>query len=332
MTGGIEVGASDSVDEQLATFPALRTRDVAEAEAVVSQVYAPHRLTSGIGLDVRLNVSRGRRVTLGWLRYGAEAWLAVPPMHNAYHLNLTLTGTTVVRQGHAETRTVAGRGGALLSPVELSTVTWSPDAEQFALKLDRCALETQLSALLHDAVTRPLAFSLGVDLRSSAGAALLSAAHFVAGQRQLGGHVDDLATRELESFLLTAVLLAVPHAYSGRLVAPGGSLRRYALDEAIEYIEAHPDRPLDAAKLAAVAGTTAAELGAAFRSELGTTLTEYVRSVRLTHARQELRDADVGVSVAVVARRWGFRDIGRFAAAYEARYGEPPRVAKPAQT
>ena len=72
---------------------------------------------------------------------------------------------------------------------------------------------------------------------------------------------------------------------------------------------------LGIAELAAIAGTSAAGLGAAFREELGTTPRAYVREIRLARARAELT-ADGGAgSAAPVARRWGFRDVGRFASA-----------------
>lgn len=51
----------------------------------------------------------------------------------------------------------------------------------------------------------------------------------------------------------------------------------------------------------------------------------YVREVRLRRAHEELRAADPFTeSVAAVARRWGFRHLGRFAAAHEAAYGQTP--------
>lgn len=318
--------------EELGTYPVMRTQDVAEAEALVSQAYVPHRLDSEAGLDARMNVARGIGITMGWLRYGAHTRLSVPPMVDAYHLNLTLTGATTVHQNGASVRTTGGRSGALLSPTETATVHWSPDAAQFAIKLDRRSLESQLSALLHDAATRPLRFSLRVDLRTSRGAALLAATRFLAGQWQLGGPAEELALRQLESFLLTTVLLGVPNTYSTRLSATAGPVGRHVLDEAVEYIEAHPERVLGIAELAAVAGTSAADVHAAFREELGTTPGAYVRNVRLARARADLT-ADGGAGTTTeIARRWGFRNVARFTSAYAARYGEPPRDTKTAHT
>jgi AraC-like DNA-binding protein len=51
----------------------------------------------------------------------------------------------------------------------------------------------------------------------------------------------------------------------------------------------------------------------------------YLRDVRLSRAHQTLLESDPStVTVASVAYRWGFTNLGRFAAAHAARYGESP--------
>ncbi|MGY1690296.1 AraC-like ligand-binding domain-containing protein [Geodermatophilus sp. SYSU D01105] len=313
--------------EPLARFATMRTRDVGEAERVVAGAYVPHCLTADSVLDARLNVVSSGGITIGYLRYGADARLTVPAMVDAFHVNLTLTGTTTVRQARAEVRTAAGRSGVMISPTRPATVDWSADATQFAMKIGRQSLESQLSALLHDALSRPLRFSLAVDLQSSAGAALLTATRFLVAQLELHEPAEPLVQQQMESFFLTQVLLGIPNSYSGRLSAAAGPIGRFALDEAIDYIEAYPERPLGLAELATVAGTTASALRAAFRDELGTTPAEYVRAVRLARARAELLGGDPSVrSLSVLAARWGFPAVEQFAAQYQARYGQDPAV------
>ena len=52
----------------------------------------------------------------------------------------------------------------------------------------------------------------------------------------------------------------------------------------------------------------------------------YLHRVRLTRAHQQLRAADPasGVTVAAVARRWGWASPSRFSAAYRRQFGLPP--------
>jgi transcriptional regulator GlxA family with amidase domain len=53
----------------------------------------------------------------------------------------------------------------------------------------------------------------------------------------------------------------------------------------------------------------------------------YLREVRLRHAHQALLDSDPSTeTVASVANRWGFTNLGRFSAAHATRYGESPVV------
>jgi AraC-like DNA-binding protein len=91
-------------------------------------------------------------------------------------------------------------------------------------------------------------------------------------------------------------------------------------------IESEPDRIFHTADLAATAGLSARALQEAFRRHLGTTPLGYVREVRLRRAHEDLirAGADSGATVAEVAYRWGFGNLGRFARVYADRYGRHP--------
>lgn len=60
-----------------------------------------------------------------------------------------------------------------------------------------------------------------------------------------------------------------------------------------------------------------------FRRAVDTTPTEYLRRVRLSGAHHELR-VGTAVSVADVARRWGFSSASRFARYHREHYGQNP--------
>lgn len=114
---------------------------------------------------------------------------------------------------------------------------------------------------------------------------------------------------------------------AGRAIRPAfacGRRTQRCADSRCRRRDGHPQRPLEITELAAVAGTSATALRAAFRAELGTSPREYVRGVRLARAHAELADGYTG-ALAALAHRWGFADVRRFASAYEERYGEGPR-------
>ncbi|MBM2621242.1 helix-turn-helix transcriptional regulator [Actinoplanes sp. LDG1-06] len=99
------------------------------------------------------------------------------------------------------------------------------------------------------------------------------------------------------------------------------------LRKATAFIEAHPESHLTVAQIAAAAGVGIRALQTSFRLHLAITPMTYLRRVRLDHVHRELLAGDPhdGVTVQGVARRWGFVNLGRFAADYRTEYGVTPR-------
>jgi transcriptional regulator GlxA family with amidase domain len=78
-------------------------------------------------------------------------------------------------------------------------------------------------------------------------------------------------------------------------------------------------------ELCRIAGVERRTLLRAFRAVLDTTPSRYLRTSRLGLVRQTLLAADGGrKTVTEVATRFGFRELGRFAADYRAAFGESP--------
>lgn len=103
------------------------------------------------------------------------------------------------------------------------------------------------------------------------------------------------------------------------LAEPGAARIRGA----VEYIHQHCHLPITTTMIAAVGDLSLRALQEGFQRHLGQTPNTYLRNVRLDRVREELVAGAAG-TVAQTARAWGFAHAGRFAAAYEARFGEPP--------
>ncbi|WIB25176.1 helix-turn-helix transcriptional regulator [Curtobacterium sp. MCSS17_015] len=125
-------------------------------------------------------------------------------------------------------------------------------------------------------------------------------------------HVDAVSRRMLDAF--APVPAAPRHVGHPRNVA-----------RALDYIEEHLGEPVTAADIAQAAGLSQRGLQQAFgRNDLPTPL-ETLREARLRRVRTALADARPGeVSVAAVAREYGFAHLGRFAGYYAERFGERP--------
>jgi transcriptional regulator GlxA family with amidase domain len=99
-----------------------------------------------------------------------------------------------------------------------------------------------------------------------------------------------------------------------------------AVRRAAAFIHAHADQPLTLGEIAAAAGVSGRALQYSFRRYFDTTPIGYLRRVRLERADTELRAADSasGVTVAAVARRWGWVTASQFTQAYRQRFGVLP--------
>ncbi|MBF4600461.1 helix-turn-helix transcriptional regulator [Frigoribacterium sp. VKM Ac-1396] len=115
-------------------------------------------------------------------------------------------------------------------------------------------------------------------------------------------------------------------AAAGPGVSPALVARRFRLDAAVQYIEAHADRPISAVDVAEAIGVSARVLQSTFQQQLGHTPTAHLRGVRLQRAHDELAalDGRPGETVGAVARRWGFAHLGRFSERYAREFGERP--------
>jgi AraC-like DNA-binding protein len=134
-----------------------------------------------------------------------------------------------------------------------------------------------------------------------------------------------LVAESLAESLVAGFLFAARHSYSDMLATPVAAARPRVVQIALELIEADPAAPWTVAMLAESCGVSVRALQHGFRRHLGTSPMGHLRDVRLRRAHEELRAGDpFSVSVADIARKWGFRHAGRFAGAHQAEYGESP--------
>ncbi|MCG5469558.1 AraC family transcriptional regulator [Micromonospora sp. LAH09] len=201
------------------------------------------------------------------------------------------------------------------------------DVDVFATRLPR--------ALLEEAAGTPDGFS-GADLRFEStrpisaelgrhwSATVSYVTHSILSDPILVA--NPLVTAQARQLLAQTALAVFPNTSLDARLDPGGGVPPRALRRAIAYVDDTADRPVTVAQIAAAAGVHPRALQLAFRRHLGTTPTSYVRTVRLDRAHRDLQNADpsTGVTVTVIAHRWGFTHLGRFSADYRSAYGVSP--------
>lgn len=142
---------------------------------------------------------------------------------------------------------------------------------------------------------------------------------------ELDGQDLPLIEGEVRRALLVATLLAFP-TNLGTNLGSGRSRVTPLVTRAKAFMDAHAHEPLTMPEVARHLGCSLRTLQEAFaRDDLGAP-SAYLRAVRLHNARTELRASQPGaVTVAEVARAWGFASPSRFTMHYTRQFGHSPR-------
>ena len=124
--------------------------------------------------------------------------------------------------------------------------------------------------------------------------------------------------RARESWALLEILGHWPHSQARHLASGFAGSR--ALRRALDYIDAHLDRPIMLQDLALASHVGVRALADSFVRQLQQTPARYIRGRRLDAARLALQRGDAP-SVAEVASRWQFSNPGVFARYFRERFG-----------
>ena len=98
------------------------------------------------------------------------------------------------------------------------------------------------------------------------------------------------------------------------------------LEQAISYIDHHYSEKITLDEVAAAAYMSSNYFSSYFRKVTGISFSEYVTRIRISHARELLRDTDK--SVTEIAMECGFHNISNFYRLYKKQVGKSPRDEK----
>jgi len=213
-----------------------------------------------------------------------------------------------------------GQAGIYLPTGDTTIDLITGDCLLLGVRLDRRPLERELEQLLGRPVRPPAPLAATVDLTRGRGRDWLELLQTV---RPQAGRRNDLLAQpsvaeRLGGALLTGLLLAAGPDDTHR--TDPAPVRR-----ALELIEGHYPEPLTITDLASASHISVRRLQAGFRRHVGMPPMSYLRRFRLDRAYELLCGADPETtSVTEVALTCGMRHLGRFAAEYNRRFGEPP--------
>jgi AraC-like DNA-binding protein len=315
----------------LERFRLLETSEVDEFRANMTSALAPARLEPiaarpPIHFDVSM-VNLGPMQLIYGRSSGSELDLQLTEQISYYDVNFVEAGNSTLAVGKEEVG-LDGRTAGIFSPRMLPRMRLSDGYDQLHIRFEQHALERHLEDLLGRDVPGPIRFRMDMDTAAGAAASWTQAVHLLVRDLE---DPEGLAWTGEQSpwtrFLMSGLLLAQPHNYSEQLHDRRAVRRPAPLKRVVELIEANPAADHSLMNLAAVAGVAPRTLQQHFKDYVGASPRDFVQSVRLARAHEDLVNARPGTTVAEVAWRWGFTHLPRFASAYQKRYGVLPSTA-----
>jgi AraC-like DNA-binding protein len=319
--------------QNLLTYPlVLQTTDADEAASVLADSAVPYRaelLGPLSAFSTQIFGAQSPRISLSTVKTTGAMKVYAQLPHDSYAVVLSLSGE-VEHRVNGEIVPVRSGWGLVQSPLQAVEACTPERFELLFLKLGRDNLVQELEKMLLRGINAPLVFSPCFNLRTEAGQrfrrlVLSLCAHL--DQARTAGSTQEpqqrLAAHVLENDLVSLLLEAQRHNYT-RLLVRSRYAGPWQVRAAEEYMSANAHLPLSLGDICMAAGVSSRTLQHSFQRKRGYTPMQFLRRLRLERVHDDLGQPNQMTTVTKVASRWGFMHFGRFAAEYQARFGERP--------
>lgn len=296
-------------------------RDLFGRHALTVEDPAPHEF------EASFHAVRLRDMTIGYLDYTCAVRLTAPRLPPAVTVMMPMSGEVMATVATVDTVQANPITAAVPRHGDQLVARCQRQSPLLLVVIDVDALHRHLSRLLGRPLHEPLVFASEFGLGDARASRWNFAIQMLHAELLEKGSLlsSGVGIGQLEEFVMSSLLYAHESNYAGVLARSSEHTEHRATRAAKDFIEQHLAEPLTVGDIARAAGVSERTLQSLFRDELWTSPMAYVRDRRLERARADLADAAPGtVSVTLVATRWGFGHLGRFAAEYKARFGESP--------
>jgi AraC-like DNA-binding protein len=317
-------GPAKSILGRLSRF---HTRDADEAQAFLSTKDYELDLSrrDARQIDLRINGVYLAGAYVGYYQYGAPIVARTHADRHDYWLNLPLEEAIEATIG-AETLICGPQQGFVSSPTLQYLVRTQGVGARVHVQITEERMNRQLTALLGAPPSEPVVFTAAIDLTKGHGRCLGAYVGLAISDLEGGDALanNPIAMGLFEECITTKLLLEHPNNYSDALYRMDKPIAPASVKRAVEYMNAELGSPLGISDIAAAAGVAGRTLFKHFKDAHGASPMQYLRNARFEKVHQALLCAEHTDNVSVIALRWGFSHLGRFAVEYRQRYGEPP--------
>jgi AraC-like DNA-binding protein len=274
-------------------------------------------------IDVIYNNCVLAGIELSFARYGGALRMNIPEARSYLQI-FPVRGAMEVSTSHSEFL-LQQQGTFIVSPNEARRIHIQPGFERLTLKVHVQSLVKKLAAMTGAPVARPLKFDAAQDASEPEAQFLRQMVlHLVDQMSGAGAPIPALALSEFEHAVMVAYLCCNRHSYSHVLGERPHEVAPAQVRSAEEYIRANFDRPIRIEDIAAAANASARSVFRTFKKIRGVTPMEFLKQVRLQHARRMLGNPEAPITVGDAAFACGFSELGHFSRDYRRSFGELP--------
>jgi AraC-like DNA-binding protein len=307
-------------------FPLIRTRDAEEMRALLKNLLGIQNVVypEGVrGLHGYANRVQLRHINLSFWSHGAPVRFQLPEADSfRQQFCIRGRGTTGTERCTIE----INRQRSCVTNAGIPTRhNLGASLEQLVLGIPKGLFEDKLVSLLGSHSFPPLRFKSAVGVDEPTGRHVRNLVWFLAQTLdENSAGIPQAAIDELEQTIAITFLHCVRSSVSELLERKPPTLAPWQVRRAEEYIEAHWSEPLRTEVLANAVNTSVRSLFKTFAEFRGYTPMEFLRDVRLRHAREMLMQPDEATTVTAAGLACGFLNLGHFAKHYQTMFGELP--------
>ncbi len=324
--------AIDLDSSTLAKTPGFEISDPESISGYMSSTFRPNKsiiTRNSEPVDFRHNSLRFGATTINLVRYGIEALVDAPPTGEIFLAMFTLSGYAQIDQGDSQFTALPG-SFCVLNPNHRLRINLSRDFEQLTVKIRGDAVRRSILQLTHREINQPLEFAPRAYPLEGQAASFGRLINTICDDslNQTGMNHPQVS-KHLEEAMVNLLLTSFSHNYSVQMMSDLYSLTPNILRRAEDFIMANLDQSICVSEVAKIAGASVRSIQNAFKNYRNTTLTTYIREVRLERAREALLIAEsTGQNITDIAFAHGFTHLSKFAEYYKKRFGESPSQTK----
>ena len=308
-------------------FPIIRTDDVDETKAAFQGFYGELYLSVFRDFDKYRaygNHCQLNDIGISYMSYSAPVRKSYPNFTPGYAIPIAIAGSGWGKTAD-KTFAVTGKETLISSPELPAALHCDLGLENITVVIDAAAVKRKLASLVGADIRGKLIFDPHLSFDNPTNGLWWRLIKFLIAEAETQKNgVPLTALSEIEEALIVMLLKANRHNFSHLLDSPESCAAPRQVRLAEAFIEAHWDQAITVELLTQHTSVSARSLFHSFRQARGYSPMAFVKQVRLRHARRMLLTAEPGTTVAAIAYKCGFGNLGNFARDYRKAFGELP--------